>query len=45
MIKNPDFCMLIQIHESQKLIEKCWGGYGKKWVWLLWPQDSKIGCI
>ena len=27
------------------MIEKCWGWHGQKWVWPLWSQDSKIGCI
>ena len=22
-----------------------WGGRGQEWVWPLWSQDSKIGCI
>ena len=37
--------MLIQIHEDQKLIEKCLGGQGQKWLWPLRLWDSKTGCI
>ena len=26
-------------------MENYWGGHGEKWVWPLWSQDTKIGCI
>ena len=44
-MKKPDFCMLIQVHGKQKLIEKYWGGRCQKWVWPLCSQDSKIGSM
>ena len=37
--------MLIQIHINYKLIQKFLGGSSQKWVWPLWSQDTKIGCI
>ena len=40
-----NFCMLIQIYINQKLIRKFLDGRDQKWVWPVWPQDSKIGCI
>ena len=39
--KSPIFCMLIQIHENLKLIEKYWGVLGQKWVMPFCSQDSK----
>ena len=27
------------------MIRKLLDGHGQKWVWLVWSQDSKIGCI
>ena len=44
-MKDPDFCMLIHICGNSKVIEKYWGEHGKKWLWGLWSQDSKTGCI
>lgn len=39
------FCMVIQIHESWKLIKKSLGRHSQKTVWSGWSQDSKISCI
>ena len=39
------FCMFIQIQGNEKLIEKYWGGRDQNWVWSLWSQDFKIGCM
>ena len=37
--------MLIQIHGNLKLMEKYWGGHGKKWVWPFCSQVFKVGCM
>ena len=44
-MKQPDFCMLIQIHISQKFINTFLGGHGQKWEWPVLSQNSKIDCI
>ena len=41
---------LIFLHvdkHSQKLkaIQNCYGGYGQKWIWLIWSWESIIDCI
>ena len=36
------FCMMIQTHESWKLIENLLGGYHKKWMCFLWLWDTEI---
>lgn len=38
------FCILIQIHENQKLIGKFLGGHDRKGLCLLGSRDSKICC-
>ena len=37
--------MLIQIYINQKLIRKLLDEWGQNWVWPVWSEDSKIGCI
>ena len=36
------FGMLMQIHNSWKLMKNLFGGHGQKWVWPVWILDSKI---
>ena len=40
-------CTLIQIHKNHMLIKKFLGRHDmvKKWVWPIWPWESKIDCI
>ena len=38
-------CTLIQIHWNKKCIGKYLGGLSQEWMWSLWSQDNKIGCI
>ena len=39
------FCILIQVHKNQKLIEIFLDKHGQKWVWPVWSWDSKSDCI
>ena len=43
MMNSLIFYLLIQILGDYKLIEKYWSGFGHKWEWSVWSQDSKIG--
>ena len=42
---NWFFACLWYVCANQKLIENFWDGYGQKWVWTVWSQESKTDCI
>ena len=45
MMKKPDFLHVDADSWKLKVVLNILGGHGQKWVWPLWSQDSKIGCI
>ena len=44
-MKKSDFLHADTDYWKLKVSWKIVGGHGQRWVWPLWSEDTKIGCI